>query len=50
MNAETSGSVPRTRPIVVGVDDAESSLAAVRWAAGEAVVRGLALERRHVNP
>ncbi len=39
----TAGSPPAARPIVVGVDDSDGSAAAVRWAAREAAVRGVAL-------
>jgi nucleotide-binding universal stress UspA family protein len=50
MNTESTGRIPQTRPIVVGVDDSESSIAAVRWATEEAVARGLPLELLHVTP
>lgn len=50
MNTETSGSTRPVRPVLVGVDDSESSISAVRWAAEEAVARGLPLELLHVTP
>lgn len=50
MNTETSGSTRPARPVLVGVDDSESSISAVRWAAEEAVARGLPLELLHVTP
>jgi nucleotide-binding universal stress UspA family protein len=49
MNAETTGSHP-IQPIVAGVDDSAHSLAAARWAAEEAVARGLPLQLVHVTP
>ncbi len=48
---ETLSTVPRPRraaPIVVGLDDGEASLAALRWAAGEAVAHRAPLIAVHV--
>lgn len=50
MSTETNGSTQPARPILVGVDDSQSSLSAVRWAADEAVARVLPLELLHVTP
>ncbi|MGS2811029.1 universal stress protein [Nocardia sp. MW-W600-9] len=40
-------SVPNTSPVVVGVDGSESALAAVRWAAGAALLRRAPLHAVH---
>lgn len=39
--------IPETRPVVVGVDGSTMSFAALRWAAGEAAVRGVPLRVVH---
>jgi len=50
MNAETHDTTPQRRPVLVGIDESESSMAAVRWAAEEAVARGLPLQLVHATP